>query len=129
MGIIWRLVLLLCAVVVAICAVRIQGTVKKTDARFRSLLAFLEAVHIDWRKGYQDERNASGAFRKTVTDTLGGCRNSIDAIRSAADESSVHRRDTVEVRAPLNVPMLESDPELPAPTSFQRETTRKPEAT
>ena len=55
----------------------------------------------------------TGAFHKTLIDTLRGCRDSIDAIREVTDELSNHRRETVEVKASLLPPVLPA-PEEPS---------------
>ena len=93
------LVILATAILCAASAGMLVRRVGEANRNLHRLLAFLDGAHVEHRRTLQDDQVITSAFRKTMTDDLRGCRNSIDAIRSATDELSVHRRDTVELGA------------------------------
>lgn len=112
MNIIIDLAILACLIACAGCAYGIHKKTGEGVQHLRRLLVFLDGVHIEHRGERREDRAASAVFRKTLTTDLRGCRDSIDAIRATSDELSEHRRETVEVRAPLSSAALpaSSDP-------------------
>ncbi|MFO0761270.1 MAG: hypothetical protein U0359_32625 [Byssovorax sp.] len=102
MGIVIDLVILVFAALCAVYASAIHARMGEANKSLHRLLAFLDVVHVEHHKERRDAEVASSTFRKTLTDSIRGCRDSIDAIRSVTDELSEHRRETMELRAPPN---------------------------
>lgn len=107
MSVVVDLVILATAILCAAAAGVLVRRVGEANQNLHRLLAFLDSAHVEHRRTRQDDQVILSAFRKTVTDDVRGCRNSIDAIRAATDELSEHRRETVEIRAD---PALPSEP-------------------
>ena len=99
--------LLLCAVVIAqgIRSIRarlgdLNAMTAESTGGIRRLVEGVNEARVEHRKNHQSDRQTDAARLMDLGNDLRGCRNSIDAIRTVADELSEHRRDTVEVRHP-----------------------------
>lgn len=101
------------AVICAASAVAIHRRLGEVSRGLHRLLVFLDGAHVEHKQQLREEQIATGAFHKTLIDTLRGCRDSIDAIRETTDELSNHRRETMEVKASLYPPALPA-PEEPS---------------
>ncbi|MEO7330167.1 MAG: hypothetical protein ABI193_16450 [Minicystis sp.] len=98
MSLLVELLILAASVTCTVYVGAIHTRLGEANKGLHRLLRFLDGAHVEHRRERQGEQLATGTFRKILIDTVRGCRDSIDAIRSTTDELSDHRRETVEVR-------------------------------